>query len=83
MRGLSHAGAIASALMAGALLIAMLAAVVRYPFGSSNRAETPSTASQGTSIAAPASPAASDRTGSVSSADPGRTNVQPGPGPTP
>lgn len=56
MRGVSFAGAIASAVIAVALLIAMVAAVVRYPFGSGKDPENPSTASQGTSIAAPAIP---------------------------
>ena len=81
MRGLSHAGAIASAAMAAALVIAMLAAVVRYPFGSWNDPSTPSTSLQGTSIVAPGSPVATDGDALVSSADPGRTGVQPGPGP--
>jgi hypothetical protein len=80
MRGLSTVGNIASMVLAASLLLAMVGAVVRYPFGSSSGPDEPTTGAQTTAIPAAGSPGATG-TGGASSADPGNTNVQPGPGP--
>ena len=79
MRGLTGVTKAASVLLAASLLVAMLASVVRYPFGGSNPTDTPATGAQTAIPAAFGSPEAA--TSGPSSADPGRTNQQPGPAP--
>jgi outer membrane protein assembly factor BamB len=79
MRGLTGVSKAASVLLAAALLVAMLASVVRYPFGGSNGTDSPATGAQTAIPAASGSPEAA--TSGPSSADPGRTNQQPGPAP--
>jgi outer membrane protein assembly factor BamB len=73
-------GKFASLLMAASLLIAMTTAVIRYPFGDSDGPDEPTNGAQTTAIPAAGSPAAPGE-GKASSADPGNTNVQPGPAP--
>src|SRR6476620_9055693 len=79
MRGLTGAGKVASVLLAASLLVAMLASVIRYPFGGSNGTDSPATGAQTAIPAVSGSPEA--MTSGPSSADPGRTNQQPGPAP--
>ena len=69
MRGLSGAGKVASVLLAASLLFAMMAALVRYPFTSTDGTGGPTVVAPGPQI--PDVP--------MPGADPARTNVQPGP----
>jgi hypothetical protein len=79
MRGLTGISKAASVLLAASLLVAMLASVVRYPFGGATPTDTPATGAQ---TAIPAASGSPEVAGSgPSSADPGRTNRQPGPAP--
>lgn len=82
MRGLGRAGKVVSVLLAASLLVAIAGAMIRYPFGDSNGTGAPTNQPPGTSIAAVSSPVVSNASEMASSADPGRTNEQPGPGPT-
>jgi outer membrane protein assembly factor BamB len=81
MRGLSRAGKMVSVLLAASLLVAIAGAMIRYPFSSSNGTGAPTNQPQGTSIAAVSSPVVPSAGEMASSADPGRTNQQPGPAP--
>jgi hypothetical protein len=79
MRGLTGVSKAASVLLAASLLVAMLASVVRNPFGGSSPTDTPASGAQ---TAIPAASGSPESAGSgPSSADPGRTNQQPGPAP--
>ena len=69
MQGLSGAGKVASVLLAASLLFAMMAALVRYPFTSTDGTGGPTVVAPGPQI--PDVP--------MPGADPARTNVQPGP----
>jgi outer membrane protein assembly factor BamB len=70
MRGLSGAGKVASVLLAASLLFGMMAALVRYPFTSTDGTGGPTVVAPGPQI--PDVP--------MPGADPARSNVQPGPG---
>jgi hypothetical protein len=70
MRGLSGAGKVASVLLAASLLFGMMAALVRYPFTSTDGTGGPTVVAPGPQI--PDVP--------MPGANPARTNVQPGPG---
>ena len=72
MGGLSGVGKVASVLLAASLLFGMMAALVRYPFTSTDGTGGPTVIAPGPQI--PDVP--------MPGADPARTNVQPGPGPT-
>ena len=82
MRGLSRAGKAASILLAASLVIAIAGAMIRYPFGDSDGTGAPTADPDRTAIAAISSPVVPVLDRGASSADPGRTNVQPGPGPS-
>ncbi len=71
MRGLSGAGKVASVLLAASLLFAMMAALVRYPFTSTDGTGGPTVVAPGPQI--PDVP--------MPGADPARTNVQARPQP--
>src|SRR4029079_9758929 len=72
MGGLSGVGKVASVLLAASLLFGMMAALVRYPFTSTDGTGGPTVIAPGPQI--PDVP--------MPGANPARNNVQPGPGPT-